>query len=65
MKKLSATEKLVLHHIHLAITNGEELTRYDLESDANIPMDTLKKLLPRLRRRGLITEERRGQLGLP
>jgi DNA-binding IscR family transcriptional regulator len=65
MGKLTATEKLVLQHIQLAKDNGEKITRYDLEAEAGIPIDTLKKLLPRLRRAGLITEIRRGELNLP
>lgn len=62
MKGLTPTEKLVVLRLKLADRDHESLSRQDLSDELEISIDTLKKLLPSMRRRRLIHEERRGKL---
>lgn len=58
MKGLTPTEKLiVLYAENYALRGQPAPSRKKMAEELEIPMDTLKKVLPKMRRAGLIVEE--------
>ena len=58
MRGLTPTEKLIVLYAEIHALRGQSApSRQKISEELEIPMDTLKKLLPRMRRAGLITEE--------
>jgi DNA-binding IscR family transcriptional regulator len=61
---LTPTERLILLYVEVqTLKEQPPPTRAEVAEGAGIPRDTLKKLIPDLRRRGLLSEETGLRLG--